>query len=235
MQALAQNPLMWGTDQKKEIMEKLSEYKPMDILYEDNKDKISSFYRLDANGIVIEKRPTPENMVDKDFSHKPDVAYVIKNHKPVASFLTSSSGKKLMSISIPIMAYYNKNNKLSGILRVLIDPYSVNKKLEHISLEGKGYAWLEDSQHTIIAHPDAQNIGKRSDKVHEGSKALIAQAPISILNQIFYFGMSLPYEDIAKPIDEHAKKHNSVCSIFNSAVLFWNICLLQNPERAGCV
>ena len=94
----------------------------------------------------------------KDFSDKPGVSIVLKNHKPyVSELFYSVSGKPCLTVLEPIFS----DGKFVGILRALTYTEEIQKKIfKSLGNNKKGYAWVVDDSNRIIIHPKREYIGK---------------------------------------------------------------------------
>ncbi len=119
--------------------------------------QVSGLYRLDAYGIIQHRMPFREDSVGADFSNKPGVKYVIKNHRPyISSVFKSYAGRKSVSVCQPVFS----SQQFIGIVRVVIFLDTIQNLLSHIKVGQKGYAWIIDDDGIVVVHPKPEYVGK---------------------------------------------------------------------------
>ncbi|MEW6381384.1 MAG: PAS domain S-box protein [bacterium] len=124
---------------------------PFDALYKIHRYGAGSFTILDANGLVLDRHPFIEEMIGVDFSKRPDVAYVLREHKSyISDMFDNYLGKPAVAISEPVF----DNHRFVGIVRWMIEIDTISKRfIEPARIDGIGYAWVFDDRNIIIAHP----------------------------------------------------------------------------------
>ena len=134
-----------------------TDYSQLEMRYKELEGEIGGFYIISPEGIVTHRFPHKKR-VGKDFSDKPGVSVVLKNHKPyVSELFYSDSGRPCLTVLEPIFF----NGKLVGILRALTYIEEIQKKfLKSLDNNKKGYAWVVDDSNRIIIHPKREYIGK---------------------------------------------------------------------------
>ncbi|MBW8000737.1 MAG: PAS domain S-box protein [Planctomycetes bacterium] len=119
--------------------------------------QVNGIYRLDAKGIVQNRIPAKQNVLGADFSEKEGVKYVLENHESyVSGFFVSNFSKKCFSVCEPVF----KEGKFVGIVRGLVYLNTVQEFINHVIAEQKGDAYVFDSDGTLIASPNPEDIGK---------------------------------------------------------------------------
>ena len=119
--------------------------------------QVSGLYRLDVNGIIQNRIPFKKDRVGADFSHKPGVKYVIKNHKPyISSIFESYTGRKSVSVCQPVF----RDQQFIGIVRVVIFLDTIQDLLNHIKIGQNGYAQIIDDDGIVVVHPKPEFVGK---------------------------------------------------------------------------
>jgi methyl-accepting chemotaxis protein len=125
-----------------------------------------------------------------------------------APYVSASSGNAVvMTIASPVL---KDNGSLVGVAGVDLDLGKVQAFLQSFKLGGKGYAYLVDSEGTVLVHPDPQRIMKKLDgnpriADHETASvdgsSLSAFYPIPDLPGVkWYVGVSLDREKVLAPL-----------------------------------
>ncbi|MCJ7616431.1 MAG: PAS domain S-box protein [Desulfobacterales bacterium] len=133
------------------------EFCPITSLYEAYKNKVYTITLLDANGIILRGEPFVKDRIGRDHSDKPDVAYVIREHKPhVSEVFYNNLGNLALSISEPI--FYK--NEFAGIVKWMIETDTIAKRfVEPIKIGNNGFVWMFDNGNTVLSHPRKDFIG----------------------------------------------------------------------------
>ena len=118
---------------------------------------IDALYRLDAKGVIQNRIPFKESRVGVDFSGKPEVAAVIKTHKPIVSEVFSSLDKSVsISVCQPV---FDDDGDFIGILRAMIYLDALQEMLGAIRTDWNGHIHIIDDNGIMIAHPQKDQIG----------------------------------------------------------------------------
>jgi PAS domain S-box-containing protein len=125
--------------------------------YEAHKKNVNAISLLDANGIILHREPFIENRIGMDLTDNPDVASVIKNHKPhVSEVFYNHLGNLTVSILCPI--FYK--DEFAGIVRWMIEIDTIAKRfVEPIKICNKGFVWMFDNGNIVLSHPRKDFIG----------------------------------------------------------------------------
>lgn len=137
------------------------EYLELKILYESHKQDLDSVNFLDSNGILLFQYPIREgkkNQIGVNYSDRPDVAHVLKEHKTyISDVFHHKFGEPFFSISAPIV----QEEKLTGIVQFLITLDTISKRfIQPIKAGKKGYGQLLDDSGVILAHPKPEHVCK---------------------------------------------------------------------------
>ncbi len=160
LKVLANNPKVkkalvngW-TDEQGPVIDS---YYPDRIIVDNLKGIVSSLYRLNASGIIQSGIPWNQNNAGTDYSNKPGISKVIKEHKPcISPIFTSNSGIESISVCQPVF----EDEKLIGILRALIHLSTIRNSLNENNVGNSAYTWIVDNKGIIISHPDTSFIGQ---------------------------------------------------------------------------
>ena len=179
---------------------------PLSHLYDKLKNIVGSLYRIDRRGIVRERRPFLENRVGENFSEKPGVKYVLNEKKPyISEIFFANSGKKAISVCVPIFAFGGSEGDLVGVLRALLYVDMLVERLESIKVGENGYAWIENAaSREILGSPNKEYIGKIHHEVYDESQWLIVRTPIRLLGRFWSLGVAIPYSEMAATINANA-------------------------------
>ena len=133
-------------------------YCPEQLTYENLKDTVNSLYRIDTNGIVQCRIPWKENNARADYSAKPGIKKVLKEHTTYFSpIFLSNSGIESISICQPVF----EDEQFIGILRAVINLSTIHNSIINSNLGNGGYTCIVDDKGTIISHTDISFIGKK--------------------------------------------------------------------------
>ena len=132
-------------------------YRPEKLVYKHLMDSINSMYLVDNKGIVQSRIPWKKGKAGTDYSHKPGIRMVLKNHRPfISELFKTNSGNDCISICYPVF----EKKRLIGILRVMIESDVLQACLKDSDIGSKGYAWMIDGNGKVISHPEPRYIGK---------------------------------------------------------------------------
>ncbi len=160
LEVLAGNPkvkkaLLSGRTDKDGPM--VDAYFPEELVYKHLMNNVSSLYRLDSKGVVQLKLPWEEGKAGNDYSLKPGVRTVLKNHQPyVSELFKTNSGMDCISVCVPVF----EEERFIGVLRSLINLDAMHACLKDSDIGSKGYAWMIDSRGAVVSYPDTKYVGK---------------------------------------------------------------------------
>ena len=125
-------------------------------LYDTQSQHFDGLYRLDAKGIIQSRIPFKQDRMGADFSQMPGVKAVIETHKPyISEIFQAFSGDQGISICCPVF----KDKQFIGIERAMVYLKTVSKMTAEIEVGNNCYAQICDDDGTIVAHPQADQIG----------------------------------------------------------------------------
>ncbi len=158
LKTIARNPFF-----QKEVYRNVLHDKPdsgyclIKTFYEVHENDVDALTTLDANGIMLHRHPFITDRPGMDHTDKPDVAYVIKEHKPyVGEVFYNNLGNLAISISEPV--FYK--GEIAGIVRWMIQTDTISKRfLQTIKAGKEGYAWLFDDKEVVLSHPEKRFVG----------------------------------------------------------------------------
>jgi signal transduction histidine kinase/CheY-like chemotaxis protein/HPt (histidine-containing phosphotransfer) domain-containing protein len=132
-------------------------YYPEKLIFDNLKGIVNSLYRADANGIIQCRIPWKEDKAGADYSNKPGISKVIKDHKPcISPIFKSNSGIESISVCQPVF----EGEQFIGILRAVIYLSTIRNRLNESKQGNGGYTWIVDNKGIIISHPDNSFIGQ---------------------------------------------------------------------------
>lgn len=148
------NKVQW---KKEEYGEKFCQ---IENLYNAHKKHVNALTIIDANGKMLDRDPfwkDNKNRIGWDYSDKPGVAYVLREHKPcVSEVFYNDLGNLAVSISEPV--FYK--DKFAGIVRWMIEIDRISEHfIEPVKIGKKGFIWMFDDKNTVISHPRKDFIG----------------------------------------------------------------------------
>ena len=130
-------------------------YVPEIAIYKYLKNYVDAIYRINAKGIVQNRTPWKDRP-PADYSKKPGVSAVLKDHKPIITdTFRTSSGKDCISVCCPVF----DSNRFVGVLRAVVYLDTFRKCLEDCRISENGYAFMIDSQGKVASHPSDKVIG----------------------------------------------------------------------------
>jgi len=129
-------------------------------LYEAHNKHADALTIIDANGKMLDRHPfwkDNKNRIGWDYSDKPGVACVLREHKPcVSEIFYNNLGNLAVSISKPV--FYK--DKFAGIVRWMIETDTISKKfIEPVKIGKNGFIWMFDNKNTVISHQKKDFIG----------------------------------------------------------------------------
>lgn len=240
---------------KKRFRENLSEsqlplgqYLSLEDVFDRLKKVASSFYRIDAKGIVKQRIPFKQGQEGADFSKKPGVAYVLQNREShISKVYLTDSGKRAVSICVPVFA----DDELLGILRSIVYLDSLHGILRHVA-DAKGAAafivnedgeilsqsenviesnnllsWNteedgpEDAEELVVTEILRGSKGVACLRFDELAydKAVIAWAPIKAGHKTWSLILCEDYDNIADPIKAHSRNILIIITCFSSVLI----------------
>ncbi len=132
-------------------------YSPEKLVYEHLKKDINSLYRLDNKGIVQSRFPWKKGKAGTDYSQKPGVKIVLKDHRScISELFENDSGDMSFTICQPVF----QDEQFVGIIRVLIKTEKINACMEDSKVGNRGYAQIIDDDGIMISHPKSEHINK---------------------------------------------------------------------------
>lgn len=161
--------------------------------YENHKNLMSGFTRVDAHGIILYTYPLTESVIGNDISYQKHVSEVIAKQKPVLSdVFMSVQGYPAIALHVPIM----DGNVYKGSLAMLIPIDKLGKQnLGKIKIRGTGNVWLLSENGVEIYCPVAGHEGKLYSDITDHDKSTI-----SILDRIktqeFGTGNSIHHQEM---------------------------------------
>ncbi len=134
-----------------------TDFSQFEMRYKELKGDIGGFYLISPKGIVTHRYPNKEK-VGKNYSNKPGVSAVLKNHKPyISKLFVSGSGKSCLSVSEPILL----KGKFIGVIRALTYVKTIQKKyIASINIDKKSYAQVIDDEGMVLMHSQTGHIGE---------------------------------------------------------------------------
>ncbi|MBW7990784.1 MAG: response regulator [Planctomycetes bacterium] len=132
-------------------------YYPERLTFDNFKGIVNSLYRVDTSGIIQCRIPWKEGKAGTDYSNKPGISKVMKDHKPcISQIFTSNSGIESISVCQPVF----EGEQFIGMLRAVIYLSTIRNRLNESNVGNGGYTWIVDNKGIIISHPDSSFIGK---------------------------------------------------------------------------
>ncbi len=193
---------------------------PLSYTYEKVKNIVSSMYRIDRRGIVRERQPFLQNRVGANFSEKPGVKYVLKEKKPyISKIFLANSGKKAISVCVPVFAFGGSEGDLVGVLRALLYVDKLVERLGSIRVGENGHAWMENTtSKEILGSMNKEFTGKIHHAVYDESQWLIARTPMELLGRSWSMGVAIPYSELVATINASALR--SLVTVVFALLLF---------------
>ncbi|MHC4244344.1 MAG: cache domain-containing protein, partial [Planctomycetota bacterium] len=216
----------------------LDSYYPEKLIFDNLKGEANSLYRVDKSGIVQCRIPWKENKAGTDYSNKPGISKVMKDHKPcISPIFKSNSGVESISICQPV----SDGGQFIGLLRAVIHLSTIRNRLSESNQGNAGYTWIIDNKGIIISHPDISfigqnllslqkdNIGGEEDREREvlsemlagnsgtrcfvfdefsNEKVVMAWRPISIGKTKWSICVTSEYDRISTPVKTHSRNVN---------------------------
>ncbi|MDT8300720.1 MAG: ATP-binding protein [Sedimentisphaerales bacterium] len=156
-------------------------YYPERLIFDNLKGTVNSLYRIDASGIVQCRIPWKEKKAGTDYSNKPGISKVMKDHKPcISPIFTSNSGFESISVCQPVF----ESEQFVGILRAVIHLSTIRNRLNKSNQSNGGYAWIVDNTGTIISHPASFYVGKNLVSLHKEKVGIEEEKESEIISEI---------------------------------------------------
>jgi len=161
---VASNPIVQKRIRKNLGVDEIPEsaYSPFKIAFGHIANIVGSLYRIDSEGRVQTSLPFREQVRGRDYSKQPGVNFILKNHdihswnttshKHISKIFTSDSGRKAISVSVPVF----ENQNFIGILYAVIYLDTVEDIIRPVEAGKRGYAWIINNSGLIVAHPKAE-------------------------------------------------------------------------------
>ena len=135
----------------------IDSYYPERLIFENLKGSVNSLYRIDTRGFVQCRIPWKENKAGADYSNKPGISKIMKDHKPcISPIFTSNSGIESISVCQPVF----EGEQFIGILRAVINLSTIRNRINESNQGNGGYTWIVDNNGIIISHIDSSFIGQ---------------------------------------------------------------------------
>ena len=236
LKALSMNPLtqeeIYNRTIKKDID---TEYCRTKTIYEIHKDDMDALIILDSNGMILHSHPFVQNESGKDYTDKPSIMHIIREHKPyISETFYDNLGHPYISISEPV--FYK--DKFAGIVQWMVQLDTIYKRfVKPIKLGMETCKWLIDEDGVLLGHGSWEEIGqnfikekikkmpdhdwsaldkivKKAMQGEEGQglfvcpnhgKKIVAYTPVHIGDRRWTLGMNINYSEIASPIKKHEK------------------------------
>ncbi|MCP4259429.1 MAG: response regulator [Planctomycetes bacterium] len=236
-------------------------YYPDRLIFENLKGIVNSLYRIDINGIVQSSLPWKENKAGTDYSNKPGITNVIKDHKPcISPIFTTNSGIESISVCQPVF----DGDQFIGILRALIYLSTIRDRLNESNQVNGGYTWIVDNNGTIVSHPDnsfiAHNLfslqkdkaGGQEDKEREilsemldgnsgtsclvfdefsNEKVVMAWRSIRIGEAKWTICVTSDYDRISAPVKSHSRNLNMTVGLLVVQLILGGTWFFRNQRE----
>lgn len=241
LRVLAQNPKVkealvngWTDAEGPEV----DGYCPEKLVFENLKGKVNLLYRIDTRGVVQCRIPWEKGKARTDYSHKPGVSIVMRDHRCyISGIFKSNSGIENISVCYPVF----EGEQFIGVLRAVIYLSTIRNCLKDRTVSEEGYAWIVDNEGTVVSHPDSFLIGRnlfslQKDRVggeeqkekrvisemlagnsgvscfvfdeFSDGKVIMAWRPIRIGEKVWSIGVTSEYDRISAPIRSHSRNIN---------------------------
>jgi PAS domain S-box-containing protein len=163
MSVLAQSPIL------KDSLKRAPESSPEEIVckygicpfsefYKNNKGYVSSVFKVDNKGRVLQVIPFSTKNIGADFSQKPGIFHVIKNKTPfISASFVAYCGRLAISFCVPV---FDKDGTFLGVVRSLLYLEDLKTYLGKVEIGKRGYAQIIDEKGKTIYHPYTAFIGK---------------------------------------------------------------------------
>ncbi len=236
-------------------------YYPERLIFENLKGAVNSLYRVDASGIIQCGIPWKENKAGTDYSSKPGISKVMKDHKPcISPIFVSNSGIESISVCQPV----SENEQFIGILRAVICLSTIRNSLYENNQGNGGYSWIVDNKGIIISHPDSSFIGQSLSSLHKNNavgkevketeilseilagssgtrclvfdefsnkKAVMAWRPISIGETKWTICVTSEYDRISNPVKTHSRNVNMALGLLIVQLLLGGTWFYRNQHE----
>lgn len=146
---------------------------PLKTLYDIQKSRESeldhlSISLLDAGGGMLCRQPYIKDRIGMDYTDRPGVAYVLREHRPwVSDVFYNAPGNLAISVLQPL--FYR--DKFAGMLRWMTELNTISKGfVQSIKIGRTGYVWMINDRGIILSHPQKEFIGKPvTDLIRKGA------------------------------------------------------------------
>ncbi|MHC4532408.1 MAG: ATP-binding protein [Planctomycetota bacterium] len=236
-------------------------YYPERLIFDNLKGTVNSLYRVDTSGIIQCRIPWKENKAGTDYSKKPGISKVIKDHKPcISPIFKSNSGIESISVCQPVF----EGEQFIGILRAVIHLSTIRNRLNESNQGEGGFTWIVDNKGIIISHPDSSFIGQNlfslqkekfgGEEIKErevlseilaGSsgtrclvfdefsdkKVVMAWRPISIGETKWTICVTSEYDRISIPAKTHSRNVNMAVGLLIVQLLLGGTWLYRNQHQ----
>jgi len=150
-----------------------SELSPLKILYDIQKLQESevdglSISILDAGGSMLCRQPYIKDRIGMDYTDRPGVAYVLREHKPwVSGVFYNAVGVLAISVLQPL--FYR--DEFAGMLRWMTELNTISQDfVQSVEIGRTGYVWMINDRDIILSHPQKEFIGKPvTDLIKKGA------------------------------------------------------------------
>jgi len=236
-------------------------YYPEKLIVDNLKGIVNSLYRVDAKGIIQCRIPWKENKAGTDYSKKPGISKVIKDHKPcISPIFTSISGTESISVCQPVF----EGEQFIGILRAVIHLSTIRNRLNESNQDNGGYTWIVDNKGTIISHTDNSFIGQNlfslqeekvgGEEVNEkevvseilagnsgicclvfdllsNEKVVMAWSPVRIGETKWSICVTSEYDRISAPVKTHSRNVNMAVGLLIVQLILGGTWFFRNQRE----
>ncbi|MBW1896412.1 MAG: cache domain-containing protein, partial [Deltaproteobacteria bacterium] len=134
-----------------------AEYSPLEAFYDIHKKDIDAICLLNHAGTILFRYPSVRGIEEKrgvSLADRPDVAYVLREHKPsISRTFHNSSGSLVVSILEPV--FYR--DRFKGIIQRIISTDTLSRRfIEPVKLRGRGCVWMFDDNNVILSYPQRE-------------------------------------------------------------------------------
>ncbi len=211
------------------------EYCPIRTLHRIQESRVDALNFFNAKGIMLCRHPFIQDPIGMDYADKPDVAFVLREHKEyISEVFYDNSGNAAISMSMPI--FYSGN--FAGIVQWVVTLDRLYRHyIEPIKVGREGLIWILDERKKLLIHSDPKQVGKHiiasgkkkfpdhdwselEDVVAKAVRGgegfgtfncatygtrLVAYAPIRMRDQLWSITVAMNYSEISQPIKEHGR------------------------------
>jgi len=135
-------------------------YCPIKTLYKIDESGVDALTFFDANGVVLCTHPYVQGRIGADCAEKPDIAHVLREHKPYVGEVFHHDLGGVISISEPV--FYE--GEFAGIIQWTITLDNLYKRfIQPIKVGRESFVWILGQKKTILStplrHPDLKQVG----------------------------------------------------------------------------